>query len=715
MRKPFLFFLLLISLWAWSTDIVDIACYYCHYHYSPIEGGIASVIIFLPLAYCLCISFLKYFELQKKDIKITTDQLKEFALLVVVFLPIVYLNYERIMFPDADYDVQAYHMFLHTLNRLDNLRNFNMVGTAGGGTYFFTLPYKMYSVFRVLLGYRMGTIFNTFLLFFIYVSVYDFLKQFVVTFLPERIPVFFIVLSALFIIFADNTLFNLNSYKIDSFGVPLLLELVNILFFKPLHEKNKTVINLYFFIIASLIITYKLTYLPYVLIIGVFFLIRNYKTYVSDKKLVLFFLLTLLFPSIYLLYNYSETLNPIFPFYNKIFKSPLYPIQNFKDERWGPKNVWEFFTYNIITISQPQRTGEYNFFSVRLLTEYLIIFGGIGTLVYNKFSIKDNGIKAMLYLSLIAILCNYSLIYTTGYYRYGIFIEVIFGILLILVLYYLYAFKKWIIFSLLTILLLIQSINTFNRIYRFETNLSWYPYDFLRNNNTLFSKECGRMFNDYNSGVDSTVTNLKIDAYLTSDHLGFIKLFSPNIPIYNLPSGGPRQALIDSVEKNKMDTLSQQHNVYLIASMFTVIDKIKDLNSRNYYVDSIIDVYPTFTLTNEPIYFLKLKYYNKKSYKISNECTILATDSTNKSSHFFYTSRNKFKSYIIEDPYMYNLPKRDSSNFTANNILYNAQTKDNKITTIPKNNDLSFINHNDLQYIIVIQELQNIIDTIKIK
>ena len=354
------------------------------------------------------------------------------------------------MFPDADYDVRAYHLFLHRLNRLENLDNFNLVGGAGGGTYFFTLSYKIFGFFRELLGYRLGTVVNTYLLFLIYLSAYDFLKKFFATYFPEeKVLGYFLAASAFFIIFADNTLFNLNSYKVDVIGVPLLLELIHLLFFRKLTEKNKLRNTVFFAIISSIAIAYKLTFLPYIVVIGVCFLIRNYKIYMANKILIACGLLVVLFPSIYLIYNYTETLNPIFPFYNKFFESPLYEVRNFKDQRWGPHNFKEIFYYNIISFNHKERNNEWQTFSLRLLAEYLIIVVSLAVVFYHKFNIKAGRIKFIIYLSVIALLCNYMLLFTTGYYRYGVLIEVLFGLTLVLWLYYLFFIKQWIIFCLL--------------------------------------------------------------------------------------------------------------------------------------------------------------------------------------------------------------------------------------------------------------------------
>jgi hypothetical protein len=499
-------------------------------------------------------------------------------------------------------------------------------------------------------------------------------------------------------------------------GVPLLLELIYLVFFKPLNNKNKNIITIFFFVITSILIAYKLTYLPYIVVIGTCFVATNYKIFLADKKLILFCLVALIFPSIYLIYNYTETLNPIFPFYNKFFKSPLYEIKNFKDERWGPRNIYEIFIYNIICLLHPERNNEWAFISVRLLAEYLIIGISVILLIYNKFVIKNKTIRFILYLSLITILCNYTLLVTTGYYRYGVLIEVLFGMIIILWLYYLFFCKKWIPIILLLVLIIIQSINTYNRLFLLQSNLSWYDYKELRSNSTILRTETKKLFHDYDPEIKSTIDSLQISAFLSSECNGLIRLIAPEKPIYNISSFGSRQLVIDSFERNVIDTLSQKHNFYVMTTKDNLFQKIDEVNKQNYYIDSIVDIYPTFSLINTPFYLLKIKHFNKQRYTITNKKSILRVDSVGYSSYFYFKANNEFKSYVIEDPYTYNWGGRpDSAKFSINGVLYHLNTtgNKNKIITISDTYQLSFVNYNKLHYFIVIQDLQLLPDSLK--
>lgn len=610
MRKPFLFLLFVFSFWIWSTDIIDILFYYLKRPYSSTTGIMLSFIPFLITTYLFTKLFLKHYEIETWSIKLNKKQLLEYLYLFLFFMPIFYLNFRRIMFPDLNYDVGAYHLYLQELNRYENLKNFNMVGVGGGGgTYFFTLSYKMFGAFRHLLGFRMATIFNSLLLFVCFVSMYDLIKMIVSRYMNKiKFSAALIILSALFTTWADNILIVLNTYMVDLVGVPILIELLIIVLFKKLTDQNHIITTLFFFLLVSLLVTYKLTYLPYALVMSICFIIQNHPVFLKKKYLIAFGFTTLLFPLLYLIYNYTETHNPIFPFYNNFFKSDLFPLANFKDPRWGPKSISEFFTYNIVCAMDSKRSNEWRFFSVRLLVEYFIILSCLIYLLFNKFRLKDEFIKQIFAVSAIAISLNYMLLLTTGYYRYGAIIELFFGLCIILWLLYFIKIKNYYLFSGLLILSSIQCVNTFNRLYKRGTNLSWYAYKDLRKNRYKFVREQNHLlFHDRNTNIDSLVNNLKIDAFLSSDCDGYAKLLSPHSPVYNTNSYGNRKEIIIAFEKNVIDTFSQKHNLYLLTRKESSQQKIHELNERKYNIDTIVKITPSFTFNESQLFLLKLR------------------------------------------------------------------------------------------------------------
>ena len=261
-----------------------------------------------------------------------------------------------------------------------------------------------------------GTSLNTFLLVTIIASVYDLLKRSLSSFAPDlRYRTSWLALMALFIVFADNALFNVASYKPDLIGVPLLIELIHIVLFPD--KPDKTPRHWYFFLVASLIIAYKLTYLPHVAILLAIYFIRNHKNFGRAE----WFLLPLsrfLLPLIFAAYSQMVTGSPIFPLYNKLFRSPYYPNANFKDERWGPKSIYEIIAYPFITCLDNARCSEFGLFSFRLLFGY--IGSWIALICYRVSKNRPTPLFQLLfYVSALALLFDYACLVTTGYYRYA--------------------------------------------------------------------------------------------------------------------------------------------------------------------------------------------------------------------------------------------------------------------------------------------------------
>jgi len=709
MRKPLLFAFILIALWVWSVDVADILYYYLRYPYSHFIGYFTGAAIFAPLAYGFTRLYLKHLDGVPLCFKPQKDKAKEYGLLLLFFLPVLFLNYQRIIYPDVDFDVHSYHLGLQNLNRLDNLKNFNLVGGDGGGSYFFALPYKISALFRSVLGYRMATILNTWLLLMVYLSVYDLLKRLLSNWFPDKkIHAAWITSASLFVIFSDNTLFNLNAYKIDVMGVPLLLELIHIVLFKPLTEKNRAAVTIFFFLLSSLIIAFKLTFLPYMAIIAVFFIAVNYRIFLRYWFLIFCGLLVFIFPSLYLAYNYTETLNPIFPFYNKTFHSPLYPDRNFRDMRWGPRSIGEMFYYNVLPFTHKERYSEAQFFSLRIWTEYFIIGVSIVLLIIHRFKLQGHHkLRTLLLISAIAILCNYALLYTTGYYRYGVLVEVLFGVIAILWAFCLYFLNKRIVLGALVCLMLVQFIDTYKFIFRHQANLSWYNFREMRQTKSIAAIEPHMLFNDYDTGVDSAVKTLNIKAFFNSYYNGYSQLIAPEVPIYNISAYGQRKNVIIDFEQNVMDTLTRKHNVYALSIKSELMHTIADLNAMNYYVDSIVDLYPKFLLTNNPLYLLRIKRYEPGKYAITNKMVSLREQNL---TSYRYTDSNTFRAFVIDDPFLYNDNERPTqSRLYLNDSLYQlpAANRQHTIITLPETRQLDLENAEPkLSYFVIIQQFE---------
>jgi hypothetical protein len=79
--------------------------------------------------------------------------------------------------------------------------------------------------------------------------------------------------------------------------------------------------------------------------------------------------------------------NPIFPYYNSIFKSPYFSLINFRDERFIPKNIIHALSYPFLWLTQDHPSLELAFRDLRWLIIYFLF------IIIILISFKYNYIK----------------------------------------------------------------------------------------------------------------------------------------------------------------------------------------------------------------------------------------------------------------------------------------------------------------------------------
>jgi hypothetical protein len=79
----------------------------------------------------------------------------------------------------------------------------------------------------------------------------------------------------------------------------------------------------------------------------------------------------------YVLWTHFQ--NPLFPFYNKVFNSPYYILENFSDDRFLPRSGFQGLFYPFYFFSNPRLVGEVWFRDVRFLVCYVLfaLFAGL--------------------------------------------------------------------------------------------------------------------------------------------------------------------------------------------------------------------------------------------------------------------------------------------------------------------------------------------------
>lgn len=682
MRRPFLIFFVLIALYFWLKDLTALFFYLIGSDSSNLKvySTVISILLFGGILYLLKISIFKKIPLPTIKEVFQPERKKEWLLLLLVSLPLLALGLIRCIYPDHTWDTYHYELYLQEFNFNESKTNF----TAGGkGTYLFPLSERIIGLFRYILGYRLGSIFNVLLLITILISCYDFTKKFISVYGPTfKYAVIIPALFALYIVLADNTLFNIGSYKTDLQGIPFLLELVHIIYFGTRYSKKVT--YLLFFLLVSFIITFKITFLPFAGIFSIIFLFKNYKNF-HPAFLLSIPVITLLFPSIYMLYSGIETGNPVYPLFNKYFKAPSFYPENFKDGRWGPTTITETLYFHIITFFDRTRVSEWRLFSYRYLLGYLTCVGVI-TFYLLRFKRNKNNLfyKQLVLLSMIALLIDFSWAITTGYARYGIILEVLYGLIITLLLI---SIKEKISSVLLIFAILFQFATTFQNMFVKQINLSWHEYKDLFYNKELFKENAGLILHDYGQITDNSNILPSIDAMVTVDpcvYDGLAKMLNKKAAIYQL-SGNRLPEFINKVEKDIIRPLSLQKNVFVVGEV-TCFDNewVGNLNKKGFMATDMYEVYPDFMKYNEPAFLFKIKYFDTSRYTIKSTTKIVTVGGpAPNDSLFTYKANQKAKVFIREAPYTFGWPL-NSYELYINDKTYkfNSKPPGSKIITL---------------------------------
>jgi len=419
------------------------------------------------------------------------SKLKEYKQIVVsdfsVFLAIVvtitypcFLFLKRSIFPDTSFDSVNYHFFLGK-NGFENFplffkpNEFYPLGIHSFNPFSDIIGHGFY----LILGYRLGTI--TSLLFLIGTIILGFIiirtlfssskKRFFIaimippaflvneglfqvgTFFTDNIHAFFVMCYTFFILRYIDTESKFSYSSLVIFGLlggVIMTKLTNIIYFVPL------------FILTIFMLIYKHCMLDKCLYREIF------------KKCV-FYIVVVIAVNFSMFYNFSLSQNPIFPLYNSVFHSEYYPDVSFHFN-FGPTNLKEILFYPIYAIQKPVLLGEVKDMFPDMKLIYIFIYVLISSIVlfYRGcyFSKQEKVLLFIFFSSFLLWQVQF------GYSRYGIFLELLGGMLsIVLVNKILFSPHKWYIEKILTIIFIMivlsQSWNIINFNYTYD--ISWRP------------------------------------------------------------------------------------------------------------------------------------------------------------------------------------------------------------------------------------------------
>ena len=375
---------------------------------TKIDYGIA---LCLSAFICTIVTILFF---KKKSIKITFDYEKKDIFIFIAFILLIIV--QSFLKPDFPYDVKSYHIYLQENAFADKL-NFDFFPGRIFCVFLFPLGDRMHYIFRYLLGYRLGTVFSSYILVVIYYQVKRILEN-----LSNNKKSKSLFAYGILTIFVLSDFY--GSYQIDNLGLVFLLELFYITFFKDDLIKNKKLLFFAIFL-SGISIGIKVSNAFFVAILVLYGIIKNRKDLKTLRiRDLLISLFLILIPYIVYLYdNYKQTGSPLFPYYNSIFKSEYFGLYNWKDLRFTQKNI--FFDSILWPLNAFLIQLDYGHNKAQDITrEVCLAVYYIFTYFYTISSIIRKKVKSKLFnLSILSIICTFIWIYLLqGYVRYGLIV-----------------------------------------------------------------------------------------------------------------------------------------------------------------------------------------------------------------------------------------------------------------------------------------------------
>jgi hypothetical protein len=346
----------------------------------------------------------------------------------MVVPPLIFIFALRVLVPDTSWDVLNYHIF-HSERAL---RGPLLIP----GDFFPTpapfnpAPDILTGLHRLVFGYRLGTMVNLIAVVWLGIILDRLLRSYVSRAWLRSVCV-------LLILCTEQIFFQINNYMVDLLTLPLLLEATLLAVRKPergLEDRHVMVVAF----LLGISITFKLANIAFAIpiaLICAFNLLRVWRELKFGRllRISVTSLVAAVAPIVpFSIFLYRRTGSPVFPLYNAVFKSPFWRASNIFDPRWGPKGIVETLLWPILVFFKPERFCEFPIYSGRLS------LGFIAALVCLPLAKKDPTIRG---LCIVTVVAAFLWSAASGYSRYGIFIELTSGA--ILVWFTVYLWKRF--------------------------------------------------------------------------------------------------------------------------------------------------------------------------------------------------------------------------------------------------------------------------------
>ena len=514
--------------------------------------------------------------------------------------------------PDMSYDTQNYHLLSQIPGFADNL-NYHVI-PGRFQMYGFRLGDRMFYPFRAVLGLRMGTMLNGAAMIVIYRQLTVLLAWFKRTLPDSRItpknPAVKVLwrflncpsILAFLVAGRFELLQESGSYMVELLALPFFLEMVFLLIRETQVENVKRE-AIVFCLMGGIFFCMKMTNIVYLAPLVVLYIIK-----IRKHITVLLFagcLAAGVVPAaVYLVYNVICTGNPVYPYYNTIFRSPYYFMDDFKDRRWGPGGAAEIFLWPWYMIRYPDyRLSEIPcMFTKDLAAGYAAMAGLLAAGAAALRRKKGAAYKGEMTMIAVYLISLAAWTVTTGHIRYFMAGLVLSG--LILAFAYLRLLNSGGLLPLLTGAVLVSPFAV--RVqYGFSSVWKGHEWALRDANPETYKQNAGWVFRDQEFFPEEVKEKVDVLFLTWSDCGSYARLIGEDVPVWNRYSVvNELSAFQDGYMEKMEDFMRQGKGVY---DMFpqggqTLEEYLEWMNEAGYYVrdlfylDSILSGPQSFTM-----------------------------------------------------------------------------------------------------------------------
>lgn len=539
------------------------------------------LLVMMPIMVASVICYIKKIGITK-----TQYNLLDF---IVIFCIVAVCIWRGIM-PDMSFDTSNYHIYFQMELGRDFIHD-DFFGVRSMNAHTLALGDRMFGVFHRLLGYRMGTMLNTCVIVVIYFQLKK-LIPFLGRIFRFEVGGWAASFMALLCLLTENIYSLMATYMIDLLSVPVILQMILMVIDIRKDDNYIRGEALVLCIMAGMLVGIKMSNIVMLVPLVIIYL---YKRWRKLRAMTIFgaAAVGLSTFALYMYISYELTGNPVFPYFNAVFRSEWYTVEYSPNDfsgfnsRFGPKGILETIFWPIYMLIYPEQTSDIPFCSgrVAVVCAVILIFG---TLKFraNKQK-KDVG-----FWEIISIVLFYYVAFVFvlgGYMRYIVVLELL-GSAIALIFIGILLKEKKILHGVMSIglcALFAAQVYVSGRQY-FVKNYEWSWRNI--HDKVRVTENFQKVFHDYGSGLDTELLD-DIKTLMVVDNTGSLAyMLKPEASIINLNVSVTNDTTYFALAE-RLETMPEE-GIYSLEKWGNL--NVSVFSEYGFRMEDIMTVYPDF-------------------------------------------------------------------------------------------------------------------------